>query len=131
MKQIHHVRWQRSRKFLIFARRGMYKSKNRRMECLSLEFRSFASPVHRIAHQRMADKLHMHANLMSSPGLQLQLQQRIIPKALHNMEMGHRMLAVVIDDGVLFTVMRVTSDGSIHGALIMAQIAMNERQVSP
>src|SRR5215510_6046723 len=44
----------------------------------------FVGAIERVDSQRMADRLHMHANLVAASGLRTYIQQRIPSEALDN-----------------------------------------------
>ena len=69
-------------------------------------------PVGLIAHAGVPDRRHVHSDLVSAPGLQMDLRQAGTRHGLHDVVVGDR-LASAVDDRHLPLAPRVPTNGGV------------------
>src|SRR5690606_32232898 len=84
--------------------------------------------VERVRSNRMLDKRAMHANLVRSPCLDVDIQQRIAGQTLDHTDVRYGW-ATVANDCHALAVMRITSDWCIDRRLVIGNIAEDECRV--
>src|SRR3989304_6923611 len=85
--------------------------------------------VHRAAHERMADRMKMHAYLMGAPRRQAAFQKGCLGKSLQNAVAGERRLTGGHDRHSR-SHSRIAADRCFYAA-ILGDRSMNERAVHP
>src|SRR4029077_17654114 len=84
--------------------------------------------VHRVADDRVSDRGEMHADLMSAPGSQRDLEDGGAAKALDHAKVGDR-FATSLDDRHAPAVAGMTGDRRVDGPGVLAKAAVDERPV--
>ena len=94
--------------------------------------------IERISDERMVDMPHMDANLVRTAGIEMAFDERVAVigtasfEALKNLERGDRLARErIVRDRHLHPVARRTGNPRADGALIVRDIAVNERDVAP
>src|SRR5690606_23937997 len=108
----------------------MIKAQDAGMKCLTCNFQRFFRSVYGITDNRVANKFHMHPDLMGSSRLQTAFNKSIILKSFQHAEMGYRMLALFCNRH-FFPIVRITANGGINYAVVFADYTMDNRLINP
>src|SRR5487761_1469851 len=87
-------------------------------------------PIDGIADDGIANGLQMDANLMGAPRFELQEEQCVTAKTLHNAKMRARLAAARCCNRHLLAVARVASDRRINAASIKSHDAFHQSEVA-
>src|SRR5690606_31013822 len=115
----------------LFSRPRMDETGRSRMERLSAhaERSARAAAVYRVTDERMADILHVDADLMRPPRLQLQLHIGVIAEPLEYGEMRDGVLASAIRDGKQLAIVRIPPERSFDRPPIVGDRPVHQRPV--
>ena len=111
-----------------------------RMQELTIEVEVHAPvtlAVERVTHERMVDMAHVHADLMSAPGVEVTFDERVSLisarglEALEHLEGGDGLTGErIVGHGHLHAVARRPRDAGVDRALIHHDLAVDERDVA-
>ena len=118
---------QRRMKFHVFARRGVEKAEDARVQRLPLKRKRLPGrAVDRISQKRMADACHVHADLVRAPRLQRTFQIRIGAEPLQDAVMGYRIAPVSGIYAHFLAVHRMAADGRPDGSFLLRKAAEDD-----
>ena len=85
-----------------------------------------------ITHHRVIHMRAVHADLVRTPGVQLEAQQRVITKPLLQTPVGAgKTTALAAHHRIFLAIRRVAADGPHNRSAVSCRHPMNHRQVLP
>ena len=109
---------------------GVREHESRGVQELPLEAgRARAGTILHVAGHRVAERAQVHADLVRAPCLELHTEQREPPRPTENGEMGDGVPRTSAMERHALAVTKVPADGSIDRALVLRQLAVDDRHV--
>ena len=125
-----HILRQRSFKAQAFSRTRVGEFQCLRMQSLSLNAEgSFHRRIFRITNQRIAQILHVYANLVRASGSQATAHNGIFAKAFQHLLFGNSVASAFFDNSHLFTVVFVTGDECFNHAAVCFDVATHYSKI--
>lgn len=132
-QQALHILRQRRRISHFMAARRMNETNRLGVQGLPghVEILQGAVSIHRIADNRMVNVLHMHPDLMRSPGFELHMEKRVLAELFDDPVDREGFASAIAIYGHFFTILAVAADLSLNLPLKFAKTSVGDGRIHP